>query len=168
MKFRFSKFAAAAALVLLSPLAGCPGQIDDTMGTGGTGGPACVPQGGTTNPMANYAAIKTLFNQGEGAVSSCVSAPCHGDFGQAPPNKPLSLQDGPNLYKTMTTYVSHACGDIPLIVPGKPAESALIKILTTGCGATPRMPYQCVDDQCISPDMMDAITQWIANCAPQQ
>ena len=69
-----------------------------------------------------------------GAVSACASAPCHGAGGMAPPVNPLTLQQDANLYTNMMTYVSHACGDIPLVNPGKPDESALIKILTGPCG----------------------------------
>src|SRR5436190_16630135 len=99
MKFQLSKFAVAAALALLSPLAGCPGHIDDgPTGAGGTGGAggtvACNPAGLTTTPPATFATIREMFNTGSGPVSSCVSAPCHGDNGQAPPINPLSLQAG--------------------------------------------------------------------------
>lgn len=171
MKFPLAKFAAAAALVLLSPLAGCPGHLDDMpTGTGGTGGTvACTPAGLTTTPPATFATVRDMFNMGSGAVSSCVSAPCHGDMGMAPPVNPLSLQAGANLYRTMTTYVSHACGDIPLIVKGKPQESALIKIMEpTACGTgSYRMPFLCVDEQCMPADYMAAISAWIANCAPE-
>ena len=171
MKSRLSKFAVAAALVLLSPLSGCPGQIDEPMmtGTAGTTGTTCVPAGLTTTPPATFATIRTMFNTGEGAVQSCVSAPCHGDNGAAPPDKPLSLQTGPNLYQHMTTYISHRCNDLPLVNKGKPNESALIKIMEPGACGDPlfRMPYLCTDEQCMPADYMAAISAWIANCAPE-
>ena len=172
MKFALPKFAVAAALVLLSPLSGCPGQLPDDQsptGTAGTGGTDCVSANLTTTPPATFATLRTMFNTGEGAVSSCVSAPCHGDNGAAPPVMPLSLQTGPNLYNHMMTYVSHACGDIPLVKKGKPDESALIKIMEPGaCGGTSfRMPLGCVDEQCMPADYMTAIRAWISNCAPE-
>jgi len=170
MKFKLRKFAVAAALVLLSPLAGCPGGIDDPTGTGGTSGNTCVPANATSSPVpATFTAIKTMFNMGEGAVSSCVSAPCHGDNGFAPPAKPLSLQTGANLYNTMMTYKSDGCGGIPLVNKGKPNESALFKMLSPGaCGnAQLRMPLDCVDEQCMPTDYMNAISAWISNCAPE-
>jgi hypothetical protein len=174
MKFRSSYLSLAVAPLLLTTLSGCPGSLPDETGTGGnsgTGGTAapCVPAGLTTTPPATFATVRDMFNMGEGAVQSCISAPCHGNNGQAPPDKPLSLQAGPDLYRTMTTYVSHACGDIPLIVKGKPNDSALIKIMQDGaCGPTSfRMPLSCVDDQCMPPEYMTAISAWIANCAPE-
>ena len=86
----------------------------------------------------------------------------------APPVNPLTLQQDANLYTNMMTYVSHACGDIPLVNPGKPDQSALIKILTGPCGNTIRMPFGCSGDQCLSDAEVAAISAWIANCAPQQ
>ena len=171
MKFRFSKYAAAAALVLLSPLAGCPGHIDDVTGTGGTGGTVvqCTPQGGATTPPATFATVRMAL-MGGGSVASCASAPCHGANGMAPPPPAmhLTLQDDADLYRNMTTYTSHACGDMPLVNKGKPQESALVKILNEACGVTPRMPYGCYGEFCQPPDVVAAISQWIANCAPEQ
>lgn len=153
-------------MVLLAPLTGCPGHLEFGDGTGGTGGGACVPNGGMTTPPATFETVKTAF-LGFGAVDSCASAACHGANGLAPPSKPLTLQNDANLYRNMTTYISHACGDIPLVNPGKPNESALIKILSGPCGTTVRMPFGCVDEHCYDADLMGAISQWIANCAPE-
>ncbi len=165
MRFRrFNGAVALAATVLLVPLAGCPGHLEFGDGTGGG---ACVPQGGTTTPPATFETVRTAF-AGFGAVDSCASAACHGANGMAPPLKPLTLQNDANLYMNMTTYISHACGDIPLVNPGKPNESALIKILNGPCGTTVRMPFGCVDEHCYDAPLMAAITQWIANCAPEQ
>jgi hypothetical protein len=172
MKFRSLFVSLAAAPLLLTTLSGCPGTLPpDETGTGGTAGTGtpCMPAGLTTTPPATFATVRDMFNTGMGPVSSCVSAPCHGDNGQAPPDKPLSLQAGPNLYKTMTTYISHRCGDMPLVNKGKPNESALIKIMEpTACGDPLfRMPFICMDEQCMPPDYMAAISAWIANCAPE-
>ena len=98
----------------------------------------------------------------------CASAPCHAAGGMAPPDNPLTLQDTPALYATMTSYVASACGNIKLVNPGKPDESALIKILQGPCGAVPRMPYMCSGEACIPDDYIAALSQWIANCAPEQ
>ena len=174
MKFRSLFVALAAAPLFLTTLAGCPGTLPpEETGTGGTGGSGtpCTPAGLTTTPPATFATVREMFNTGSGPTQSCVSAPCHGDNGQAPPppQMALSLQTGSNLYKTMTSYISHRCGDIPLIVKGKPEESALIKIMQpTACGdAEFRMPLSCVDEQCMPADYMAAISAWIANCAPE-
>ena len=160
-------------MVLFSALGGCAGNLDPgvggtsgTAGMGGSGEP-CTPNGGTTTPPATFATVQESF-RGFGSVSSCASAPCHGANGNAPPGKPLTLQDDANLYMNMMSYNSHACGDIPLVKPGKPNESALIKILTGPCGATPRMPFGCTDEFCLPAENVAAISQWIANCAPPQ
>ncbi len=51
----------------------------------------------------------------------------------APPGNPLTLQDTPDLYANMTSYVAKDRGNIKLVSPGKPGESALIKILQGPC-----------------------------------
>jgi hypothetical protein len=32
----------------------------------------------------------------------------------------------------------------------------------------PRMPYMCSGDACIPDDYIAALSQWIANCAPER
>jgi hypothetical protein len=90
----------------------------------------------------------------------------------APPGRPLALppNDDQLLYTNLTSYISTACGNIKLVSPGDPAQSALPKILTGPCGMTPRMPYMCTDKDgnCIPGEYVAAITRWIANGAPKQ
>jgi hypothetical protein len=170
MKFRGSSFfAAAAAAILLSPLAGCPGHIEDVSGTGGTGGGTpCVSQNLTTTPPATFATVRASF-MGGGAIPSCASAPCHatGSMEPPPPRLPLTLQDDANLYHNVMSYTSTACGNIPLVNPGKPQESGLVKILSGPCGTTIQMPFACTGEQCFAADTIAAISAWIANCAPE-
>jgi hypothetical protein len=107
--------------------------------------------------------------KGGGAIMQCASAPCHGTGGAAPPDNPLTLQDDNTLYGNMMAYVSKACGNMKLVTPGKPDQSALMTALNGPCGpVTPRMPYGCSDDSCLPADYIAAISQWIANCAPMQ
>jgi hypothetical protein len=174
MGYRSVKGALAGATLMMFMVSlGCAGGLEGTgvggtSGTGGMGGaPACVPQGGTTTPPATFATVKEAF-MGGGAVESCWSNPCHAKFGSVPPTMPLVLAPEPDLYQRMRSYVSVACGNMPFVNPGKPNESALVKIITGPCGAIPRMPYQCDGEQCLSAEMVAAITQWIANCAPEQ
>ena len=172
MKLRSSIIGITSAL-LMSSLVGCAGHIDDgitaagTGGMGGTGSAACVPNGGTTTPPATFATVQEAF-RGGGAIMQCASAPCHGAGGQAPPVNPLTLQDDANLYNNVMSYTSAACGNMKLVNPGHPDQSALIQILNGPCGVTPRMPFGCSDDSCLPPDYIAAISQWIANCAPAQ
>jgi hypothetical protein len=102
---------------------------------------------------------------GGGPVQTCASASCHDENGVAPPGDPLSLQDDANLYTNLTTHISANCGNIPVVTPCKPDQSAIIKVLRGPCGATPRMPYECADDGCIPDSYIDAVSQWIANGA---
>lgn len=98
---------------------------------------------------------------------TCASASCHAVGGMAPPGNPLTLSIDSNLYTELTTHISQGCGNIPVVNPGHPDESALIKVLREGCGAIPRMPYQCSGDACIPDSYIAAVAQWIADCAPQ-
>ena len=169
MKFRRSSFfAAAAAAILLSSLTGCPGHIEDTAGTGGTSGTQCVSQNLTTTPPATFATVRAAF-MGEGAITSCASAPCHatGSMEPPPPRIPLTLQNDSNLYHNVMSYTSANCGNVPLVNPGKPEESGLVKILSGPCVSTFQMPFGCTGEQCFAADTIAAISAWIANCAPE-
>ncbi|WP_438029856.1 hypothetical protein [Sorangium sp. So ce233] len=81
---------------------------------------------------------------------------------------PLDLKVDEELRTRLTSHVSRNCGDMLIVNPGKPEESALIKILKEPCGTTPRMPIECVNDgdaKCVPPDYIEALTQWIADGA---
>jgi hypothetical protein len=170
--------AAALAVVVCAAAAGCAGQ--DTGAGGGTilgsdggsdaGASACVPSGATADAGSippTFATVKLVLGGG-GAIMPCASAPCHATGGMEPPGNPLTLQDTPALYATMTSYVAKECDNTPLVVPGHPEQSALVKILSGPCGSAPRMPYKCSDDSCIPADYIAALSQWIADCAPEQ
>jgi len=172
-------------VLFASALAGCPGTLDagvvpgggsGSAGSGGGGGggggtaAACVPSGSSSDSGSiapTFATVRTVF-QGGGAIQGCASAPCHTTGSMEPPSHPLSLLNDSNLYTTLTSYVSAACGNDKLVEPGHPESSALITILNGPCGATPQMPYLCSGDSCIPSDYIAALSQWIANCAPEQ
>lgn len=144
-------------------------------GTGGTAGAAgtagmMAGSGGSAIP-ATFETVKLVFGGG-GGVMTCAAAPCHGIGGVAPPADPLELptNDDVLLYTSLTSYVSKACNNTPLVTPGNPAQSALVTILSGPCGMTPRMPYGCTAEagDCIPDEYVAAITQWIANGALQQ
>jgi hypothetical protein len=176
---RRSTVAAAALVVVASAVAGCLGQPDGASGSGGApgaggsggGGAAapCVPSGATGGSGAippTFATVKLVLGGG-GAIMPCAAAPCHAVGGMAPPNNPLTLQDIPELYANMTSYVARDCDNMKLVDPGKPDQSALLKILMGPCGPAPRMPYMCSGDACIPTEYIAAVAQWIANCAPE-
>ena len=68
---------------------------------------------------------------------------------------------------------------MPVVDPGNPSNSALVKVLREGCGnvkpnclvgteCIPRMPYDCTDGvDCIPDDYINAVEQWITNGATQ-
>jgi hypothetical protein len=120
---------------------------------------------------ATFATVKLVFGGG-GGITTCAAAPCHGVNGAAPPDDPLELptNDDDQLYATLTSYVSKACGNIKLVEPGKPAQSALVAILKGPCGMTPRMPYGCSVESgdCIPDEYIEAVAQWIESGARRE
>jgi hypothetical protein len=136
---------------------------------GGAGGSTAATSNGSIPPT--FDTVKLVI-EGGGPIMTCSAAPCHGVGGVVPPGRPLALpsNDDALLYTNLTSYVSTACGNLKLVTPGSPAESALPKILSGPCGMTPRMPYMCSDQNgnCIPREYIDAITQWIANGAARQ
>ncbi|WP_437731322.1 hypothetical protein [Sorangium sp. So ce1335] len=186
MKLRLSSFIAAAIVAILSPLAGCSDNPDDTGvggaggsdGSGGSGGgvtsvgttgstsastSATSGTGGGSTGTGNeiaptFATVKSVIQ-----MASCFGAGCHNDE-----MNPLDLQIDEELRARMVSHISEACGGIPIVNPGKPEESALIKILKGPCGDTPRMPIECVnegDAKCVPDDYIQAMAQWIADGA---
>ena len=140
---------------------GMGGQI--TAGASGAGGGA----GGAGIPPT-FDTLKFVLN---GTNPPCVASDCHGGTHMELPL--LVVNDG--LYTELTTYISVACGNIPIVTPGDPARSALVKVLKGPCGVEPdiipRMPNGCIEDQfdntCVPNDYIAALEQWVLNGAPQ-
>jgi hypothetical protein len=131
--------------------AGGSGGASATAGASGAGG--AVP--------ATFETVKTVITQ-----APCFGAGCHNDD-----QNPLNLRVDDQLHARLTARISTSCGNIPVVNPGNPQDSALVKILRGPCGGTPRMPLGCVEDQdatCIPAEYITAIEQWIAGGAPQQ
>ncbi|WP_437960473.1 hypothetical protein WME76_13055 [Sorangium sp. So ce119] len=190
MKLRISSFIAAATVAILSPLAGCSDTPEDT-GAGGAGGSdsgSTSTSGSTSSSVGSGGAGSTSASSGGdggggstgsgNAVAptfdtvkfviertSCFGAGCHNDDLNA-----LDLKVDGELRTRLTTHISENCGNLPIVNPGKPEESALVKILKEPCGDTPRMPIECVNDgdaKCVPPDYIEAIEQWIADGAQE-
>jgi hypothetical protein len=181
------QFITAIGVAIASALAGCadhaegsPGGTSGSAtlgsgGLGGAGGVGCnaVSSGGSSGGSAIPPTFDTvkLVIEGGGPIQTCSAAACHGVNGMAPPGRPLALPSNNDqlLYANLTSYVSTACGNLKLVSPCNPAQSALPKILSGPCGKTPRMPYMCSasDGNCIPDEYIAAITQWIANGAPR-
>lgn len=105
---------------------------------------------------ASFATLKDVIQ------SSCFGSLCH-DL----PENPLQLSVNAALYTTVTTHMTKTCG--ALVMPGRPQESALVRLLKGPCGKTDRMPYgKCFsdgDEGCVSPQKIAALEQWIENGA---
>jgi hypothetical protein len=140
------------------------GSGGQTTGTGGSTG-----SGGDTGSAieASFKTVKLVL-EGGSPFHPCATADCHGANGNAPPGNHLTLRDDADLYKNLTTHISADCGNIPVVNPGKPDQSALVKILKGPCSAkTVRMPLGCLEEQgnCIPPEYIAAIAKWIENGA---
>jgi hypothetical protein len=149
--------------------AGRSGGPSTAGSSGSAGGTTAGASGNSSDTVpATFDTLKLVLGGG-GGIMPCAAAPCHGVHGMAPPSRPLELppNDDAQLYMNLTTYVSAACGNIKLVTPGNPDQSALLRILKGPCGMTPRMPYGCSAEagNCIPDDYIAAVAQWIASGA---
>lgn len=129
-------------------------------GMGGTGG----------NIPATFDTLKVILTEN---TVNCSSSDCHGGFEGRP-----DFRDTPGLYERVTTWYSDIC-EMNVVTPGNPDQSAILKVLTTGCGdvydrcligteCIPRMPLNCEDGfDCIPPAYIEALRRWIAEGAPE-
>ena len=130
---------------------------------GGAGGGGSSSAGSNTGPApveASFATVRQVVVQ-----AHCADASCHN--GEVKPR----LQDDATLHATLTSHISEACGNIPVVTPGNPQQSALVKLLKGPCGELPRMPNGCISEPveeytCLPPDYIDAIERWVASGAP--
>jgi hypothetical protein len=104
-----------------------------------------------------------------GTHPPCNAADCHGPGG---PN-PLQywVKDDDKLYETLTHHVSMDCGNIPVVTPGDPSKSAIVKVLKGPCSAkVPQMPNGCKpeDNNCLPPEYVAAVERWITLGAPKK
>lgn len=137
---------------------------------GGTSDGGAVGAGGAV--PATYATIQQLILTSLNRNTACGSTTCHG--GRYPPTLVWrDSRDDMTLYQALTTTPSKLCGDALLVVPFDPTGSALVKILKDECeniaGTSSRMPFYCDADplygNCITPEQITAIEQWIADGA---
>ncbi|HJQ83562.1 MAG TPA: hypothetical protein VKA21_05765 [Candidatus Binatia bacterium] len=151
---RTSGAAGIALLVIGCVLTGCAGGGG---GGGGTAaGPACKPPaGGATVSLASN--IQPIFDR------SCALPACH-----VPPvpGGALDLTRGrarPQLVNVKSTQVA-----LRRVKPGDPDDSYLVRKIEGGPNiAGLPMPQNCPTQQpCLTPDEMQAIRQWITECAP--
>jgi hypothetical protein len=147
--------------------------IGGTSGTGvGGAGGVSTGQGATgdstSGGMTIEASFETLKYVIQNVQPSCAAADCHGnnEFNN------LNLVVDDQLYSNLTLTMSEACGNLPVVNPGNPAQSAIVMLLRGPCGELERMPRGCIENEfennCVPDEYIQAIEQWIANGAPEQ
>lgn len=127
-------------------------------GFGGGGMSGAAPMGGRGPTFATFKYV-TLNTQ-----PPCVASDCHG-FGTM---NPLTLADDDGMMhsRLLNTRVAK-CGNLPVVTPGNPQQSALITLLKGPCGELPRMPYECTPDfDCVPDDYIALIEEWVRLGAP--
>ncbi len=135
-----------------------------------SGRPTPVPNATAANAgnaiPPTFATLKLVLTE---ARPPCAAADCHGPGG---PN-PLQywVKDDDKLYETLTHHISVDCGNIPVVTPGDPSRSAIVKVLKGPCSAkVPQMPNGCrpQDNNCLPSEYVAAIERWIALGAPKK
>src|SRR5690606_36934762 len=152
----------------------------------GSGGSGNASTGGTSDPGSggtpavteqSFATLKFGISGYRPDINGAASD-CHSG-GHEHSDVPLRLVPDEQLYAEITTHISKKCGNIPVVNPGSPETSALVKVLRGPCEEVvppeepiPRMPYGCFENEwennCVEDAYIDAIEQWIANGAPEQ
>lgn len=145
--------------------AGTAASGGSALGGSAAGGSAGSGVGGSAAGTASSGGATASFSTLKGVIQmSCFGGICH-DL----PEHPLQLKLDEKLYTTLTTHMTKHCG--PLVKPGSPQDSALVKLLKGPCGETARMPLdkcsQDGDEACVTPANIALIEQWIASGAPQ-
>jgi hypothetical protein len=132
--------------------------------------PPAVPSSrGASDTAAIPPTFETLKLVLTGTHPPCNAADCHGPGG---PN-PLQywVKDDDKLYETITHHVSVDCGNLPVVAPGHPERSALVKVLKGPCSVkVPQMPNGCTPEanNCLPAEYVAAIERWIALGAPKK
>jgi hypothetical protein len=162
-----------------APSAGGETSAGGTPASGGdsaSGGSDTAAGGsGIEGPPATFETLKLVIQN-----ATCNSSDCHagGEFNDVD----LRLTD--DLYNNVMTSEARICGDMPVIDPGNPENSALVIILRDGCPITEttvvdgveveqeimlRMPYGCFETEfennCVPDAYIAAIQQWVADGA---
>jgi hypothetical protein len=159
------------------------GSGGEDAGTGGSSTGGADTGAGGTQEITYSTGYQTLRDVLSGYKIdrpdySCASADCHSG-GHDHSAVPLRLVQDEQLYMELLTHMSVKCGNIPVVDPGNPEGSALVKVLTEGCDENlnpdeepiPLMPYGCEktewDNSCVADEYVTAIEEWILAGAPE-
>jgi hypothetical protein len=137
------------------------GGLANTAGTAASAGTASggtQAAGGEMSAPVAFAQVKTILDR-----SCSGTLGCHGVFGR----RPMLQSSDSNLSETLATFAVSKCSGHKLIVPGSRATSALVEVVSGGCGSL-RMPPSCSSSTCISTADLTTLTTWIDAGAPRQ
>lgn len=152
---------------LASGGAGVGGQGSGGLGIGGTGtgGAAGLKCNDPVNLPRTYAAVLECVIE-----PGCQSSICHG--GEVPlllidtwENFPRREDHSPydTLAETLLNYTVEHCAGSPLVDPGNPENSAIVKALGRQCDDPEwGMPDGCSTTPCVPQEYIDFIAGWIA------
>lgn len=93
---------------------------------------------------------------------TCANIVCHVPLYFEP-----DLSDANNdQYDILMTRIVEQCGNLPLVKPFEPENSAILKVTKHECGDL-AMPKGCTDPDCIGEEKRTALYNWIAAGAPR-
>jgi hypothetical protein len=95
----------------------------------------------------------------------CNSSDCHGHE----MNGLHLVGTADDMYEALLNTVSEPCENLPIVDPGNPEGSALVKLLNGPCGKLPHMPAGCSTEQgnCLADKYLKAVEDWITAGAPR-
>jgi hypothetical protein len=178
VKLRF-----AARTLLLVALAGtaaltaCGNAVEtllpeDNAGAGGTGGNSgssgAIASAGSAGSSGGSGGVTPVTWQELSTTikGTCAKAMCHNGMQQPT----LLAVPAAAQYTALTTHPVNVCGAATrLVVPGKLAESAILKLVNGECmfnGAPFMMPGDCTQAPCLPAAQITTITNWIQSGAP--
>lgn len=141
-------------------------------GVAGVGGNPPITCGVSPGAGGSTEVIDPTFETVQFVVEQtpCNGSDCHGHEGN-----PLDLKvDSPQeLYDHLLSTVSARCGGLPVVAPGDPGNSALVRLLKGPCGDLAQMPDGCICDpdpfinNCLPPQYVEAVEKWVEAGAPQ-
>lgn len=79
----------------------------------------------------------------------------------------FSLMEDEDLHDTLLSQEVEQCGNVPLVNPGHPEQSALIMLTTRECGDFV-MPEGCGTPICLPDYWLPELKEWIRKGAPKE
>jgi hypothetical protein len=134
-------------------------------------GAGAMPSGAGATPGMAVVEVPTFDDVAWLLNQSCGNGICH-----VPPGldnegfePDLITTDYTTLYQQLMTYTVEECGNVPLITPGDPTNSAILKVTQKQCGDL-AMPDGCATEPsfCLFQEDIDILTAWVNAGAPSE